>query len=349
MEFVRSTLGRLASRDILSRDIYQQFKAQPIRELPKPSQITDFIVLHNLTNPDDILDNATHHLRQTRRLTIINPATLPVATTADAENINTKQCRRKNLYSFYNFTYISAIGALCNNEADIPQARHLGSMLLSATRRLNSYDHGGLWLMWMGGGDEQIRIKGIAFETLIRSRLGLPPSGAIHMCVQPHLSCANTTPDTFPLHGLTCRSTQGAKAISCSRRGLVLRYIRELIGQCAYPGRPPNDIPVELEVDLGMVENRNAEKRVAVPLVMLRADLVWNREATCAQGATQYVFDVTIIEPTGSEATEITTALLYLLVSVTTVMLHLALETMFESTRRRKQNARRPGETHPLQ
>ena len=154
-------------------------------------------------------------------------------------------------------------------------------------------------MLWMGGGNEQQRLKGIEYETLVRARLGLPPSSAIHRCVQPHHSCANTTPETFPLHGLTCRTTQGAKAITCSRHGLVVRMMKELIGQCAYPGRSPNDIPVELEVDLGMVENRNAEERVAVPQVMLRADLVWNREATGAQGAKQYVFDVTIIEPTG--------------------------------------------------
>lgn len=297
IELVGSTLGRLAALDTQSRDVYQCFMANPIPKLP--SNVADYLAVHNLANPDAIVDDITHQLRQNRGLTIIDPATLPVTITADIEHNNTKQCRRKNLYSFYNYTFISAIGAMCNNEADVPQARHLGSMLLAATRRLNSYDHGGLWLLWMGGGNEQQRLKGIAFETLLRARLGLPPSGAIHRCVQLHQSCANTTPDTFPLHGLTCRTTQGAKAITCNRHGLVVRYIRELIGQCAYPGRPPNDIPVELEVDLGMVENRNADERVAVPLVMLRADLVWNREATGAQGATQYVFDVTIIEPTG--------------------------------------------------
>lgn len=297
IELVGQTLGRLAALDTQSSDIYQCLLAKPIPKLP--SSLTDFLVVHNLSNPEDVIDDVTLQIRQTRGLTIIDPSALPVATTADVDNYNNTKCRRKNLYSFFNKTFISAIGAMCINEADIPQARHIGSMLLSATRRLNSYDHGGLWLLWMGGGNEQQRLKGIAFETLLRARFGLPPSGAIHNCVQPHPSCANTTPVTFPLHGLTCRSTQGAKAITCSRHGLVVSYIRELISQCAYPGRPPNDIPVELEVDLGLVENRNAVERVAVPLVMLRADLVWNREATGARGATQYVFDVTIIEPTG--------------------------------------------------
>ena len=153
--------------------------------------------------------------------------------------------------------------------------------------------------MWMGGGNGQQRMSGVCFETLLRARLGIPPSGAINKCTHPYLSCVNTTPDTFPFHGLTCRTTNGAKAIAYSRHGLVVSLIKGMIAQCAYPGRPMNDVPVNLEVDLGLVENRNAAERADVPRVMLRADIVWNREAIGTQGATQYVFDVTIVEPTG--------------------------------------------------